>query len=72
MLKTFKQLKADGLMPYSREHLRRLKKAGKYRAGVKFNGPRSREHWDDAYARAHIIALEAQAANPPANDDNTK
>ena len=70
MLKTFSQLKAAGKMPYSRGHLRRLIKAGKYRAGVKFNGPKSREHWDDDYAEAHVRGLD-QAANPPANDDNT-
>ena len=69
-LKTFKQLKAAGKMPYSREHLRRLVKSGKYRAGVKFNGPKSRDHWDDDYAEAHIRDLE-QAANPPTNNTNT-
>jgi hypothetical protein len=68
-LKTFRQLKSAGLMPYSKGHLNRLIEAGKYRPAVKFNGPKSRGHWDDDYARAHIIALEAQAANPPVNDD---
>jgi hypothetical protein len=66
-LKTFPQLKAAGLMPLSREQLRRAIKAGHYRAGVRFGGPRSREHWDEDYARER--AGLGQAANAPANDN---
>jgi hypothetical protein len=65
MLKTYKQLKSAGLMPYSKGHLRRLVKAGKYRAPVKFNGPKSRAHWEEEYARDHIAALKC-GANPTA------
>jgi hypothetical protein len=68
-LKTFPQLKAAGLMPLSREQLRRAIKAGHYRAGVRFGGPRSREHWDENYARERA-GLD-QATNASVNDDDT-
>jgi hypothetical protein len=57
----YQGLKSRGLMPYSRGHLNRLKKQGRYRKGVRFGGPKSKEFWDEDYAAQHVEALKAAA-----------
>jgi hypothetical protein len=62
MLKTYKQLRDAGLMPFSKTHLRRLIRDGKYEPPVKFGGAKSRNHFDDDYARRRIIELKMRGA----------
>jgi hypothetical protein len=63
----YNQLHRKGLMPYSRGHLNRLKKQGRYANGVRFGGPKSKEFWDEDYAQQHIDELKAEAgADEPA------
>jgi predicted DNA-binding transcriptional regulator AlpA len=48
-------------VPYSRVHLKRLIREGKFPAPVKFGGPKSRDHWADDEIDAHYAALKTKS-----------
>ena len=64
-LLTFKQLKTEKGHPYTREHTRRLVKAGKFPEPIKVGD--NRRAWVEDEYDAHLQRLAAQRATKPGN-----
>ena len=58
MLINYRKLRSLDV-PYSKSTVERLVKEGKFPAPVKFNGPKSRNFWDEQQVIDYVASLKA-------------